>query len=305
MFKRLLVPLDGSLLAEAALPASVYLAKTLGIQVTLIHVIERNAPQQIHGERHLADEDEACAYLEEVAARFFPTDVQVERHVHTGETRDVPGAIAAHLIELESDLIVMCTHGRGGLRSRLFGSIAQQVLGLGLVPVLLIRPDEVISTASFSCRRLLVPLDGHPAHEESLPLALELARAWAARLHLLLAVPTWGTLAGQQAATALLLPGATSALLDLTEQKAEGYLHDRLDQIRTAGLPVTAEVERGDPATVIVDVAHRIKADVIVLSTHGKKGMDAFWTGSVTPKVSNRSQIPLLLVPIEPEKPTR
>lgn len=299
MFRHLLVPLDGSALAEAALPAAVYLAETLGAWVTLIHIIERNAPPQIHGERHLTNQDEACAYLEEVASRFFSPRVRIERHVHTGEVSDVPQTIAGHILELGSDLIVMCTHGRSGLRSRLFGSIAQQVLSLGPAPVLLIRPDEKALAAPFTCRRLLVPLDGNLDHEEALQVAAELGGACAASLYLLLVVPTWSTLSGQRAATALLLPGTTSALLDLTEQQAAGYLKNRLAQVTTAGLPATAEIRRGDPAMNIVDTAKRAKADVIVLGTHGKKGMDAFWTGSIAPKVSNRSHIPLLLVPVE------
>lgn len=298
MFRHLLVPLDGSALAEAALPAAVYLTETLGAWVTLIHIIERNAPPQIHGERHLTNQDEACAYLEEVADRFFSPGVRIERHVHTGEASDVPKTITDHVLELGSDLIVMCTHGRSGLRSRLFGSIAQQVLSLGPAPVLLIPPDEKALAAPFTCRRLLVPLDGNLDHEEGLPVAIDLAGVCGASLHLLLVVPTWSTLEGQRAATALLLPGTTSALLDLTEQQAEGFLKNRLNQIKIAGLSVTAEVRRGDPVVNIVDTAKRVKADVIVLGTHGKKGMDAFWAGSVAPKVSQRSQIPLLLVPI-------
>lgn len=299
MFRHLLVPLDGSSLAEAALPAAVYLAETLGAWVTLIHIIERNAPPQVHGERHLTNQDEACAYLEEVAGRFFSPGTRIERHVHTGEVSDVPQTIANHVLELGSDLIVMCTHGGSGLRSRLFGSIAQQVLSLGPAPVLLIRPDQKALATPFTCRRLLVPLDGHLDHEQALPLAAQLAGACAASLHLLLVVPTWSTLPGQRAATALLLPGTTSALLDLTEQQAEGYFKNRLAQITIAGLPATAEIRRGDPAITIVDTARRAHADIIVLGTHGKKGMDAFWAGSIAPRVLKRSRIPLLLVPVE------
>src|SRR5664280_859501 len=113
MFKHLLVPLDGSRMAEVSLPAAVSLARTLGAAVTLFHVIERDAPQDIHGERHLTSPEEARGYLDEVAARFFPADIPVERHVHVGEVNDVARSIAEHVGELCPDLIVMCTHGRG------------------------------------------------------------------------------------------------------------------------------------------------------------------------------------------------
>ena len=140
MFKHLLVPLDGSPMAEVSLVAAAFLARTLGATVTLFHAIERGAPQDIHGERHLTSPDEARAYLDEVAARAFPPDMPVERHVHANEVNDVARSIAEHVAELGPDLIVMCTHGRGGLRGFMFGRIAQQVLGLCTTPVLLVPP---------------------------------------------------------------------------------------------------------------------------------------------------------------------
>ena len=93
MFKHLLVPLDGSRLAEAALPAAAFLAARLGASVTLIHIIEHDAPQEVHGEHHLTSGDEACAYLE-AAARHMQehapgVTLDVERHVHTAEMKDV------------------------------------------------------------------------------------------------------------------------------------------------------------------------------------------------------------------------
>ncbi len=299
MFTHLLVPLDGSQLAEAALPAAVYLARTLGAGVTLVHVIERNAPAEIHGERHLTDPAEACAYLDEVAARAFPAEVEAERHVHTAEVSDVARSIVTHVRELGPDLIVMCTHGRGGLRPLLFGSIAQQVIALGTTSVLLIQPQRSGTIPRFSCRLLLVPVDGDPDHEVGLAVATRLAQACAADLHLVMVVHTRSTLSGRRAATARVLPAATSAFLDLAQQKSEEHLRGLVAQVDAAELSVTAEVQRGDPAKTIVRVARRTGADLIVLGTHGKSGMDAFWSGSVAPQVSSRSHLPLLLVPVQ------
>ena len=298
MFKHLLVPLDGSRLAEAVLPASAYLAQTLDASVTLLHLIERDAPLEIHGDRHLNDPDEACAYLDEVATRAFPPNLQVERHVHTTAVSDVACSIVDHAGELTPDLIVMCTHGRGGLRGWLIGSIAQQVIKLGTTPVLLIRPPETDTAPAFTCRRLLVPLDGDPDHEQGLAVAADLAQTCGASLHLVMAVHTLQTLSGQRAATAKLLPRAMSALLDLTQQGGKEYLDQRLAKLQTTGLAVTARVARGDPAKIIVRRARQVQADLIVMGTHGKKGVDAFWAGSVAPKVSNYSRRPLLLVPV-------
>jgi len=304
MFEHLLVPLDGSRLAEAALPAAATLAQTLGAGVTLVHVVERDAPQAIHGERHLTGPDEACAYLAEVAGRAFPKEpgVHVEQHVHSAEVSDVARSIVEHVSELGPDLIVMCAHGWGGLRSRLFGSIAQQIIGLGTTPVLLIQPTRGKAAPTFACRRLLVPLDGSPEHEQGLPVAIGLAQASAAALHLLVVVHTLSTLPGEQAAAGRLLPGATSALLDLRQQEAEEYLRRQAAAVQAAGLTVTAESRRGDPAKGIARTAKRVNADVIVLGTHGKSGMDAFWSNSVAPQVSSLSRVPVLLVPVREAK---
>ncbi|MFN2220751.1 MAG: universal stress protein [Anaerolineae bacterium] len=298
MFEHLLVPLDGSRLAEAALPAAAMLSERLGARVTLIHVIERNAPQEIHGEPHLSDAAEARAYLEEVAARAFPPDVCVEQHVHAAEVQDVARSIVQHADELAPDLVVMCTHGRGGLRTWLLGSIAQQIIALGTTPVLMIQPDGAAATPGFACRRLLVPLDGNPNHEQGLPVASGLGQACSADLQLLMVVPTLGSLSGEHGATARLLPTATSAWLDMSEESAGEHLRQKAIDLQASGLRVTAEVCRGDPAGAIVRTAQQMQADLVVLGTHGKRGMDAFWSSSVAAQVAGRSRVPLLLVPV-------
>jgi nucleotide-binding universal stress UspA family protein len=298
MFEHLLVPLDGSRLAEAALAAAAYLSKTLGAQVTLIHVIEHGAPEEIHGQQHLSNPMEASAYLDEVAARAFSPGVRVEQHVHTAEVKDVARSIVEHAHEFGPDLVVMCTHGQGGLRTWLLGSIAQQVLALGLTPVLLIQPDGAAATPAFACRRLLVPVDGNTDHEQGLVVATALARACRSDIQLLMVVSTLATLPGEHGTTARLLPGATSAWLDMSEEAAMAYLHAKEMTMQTLAVQATAEVCRGDPAGAIVRAAQRVQADLVVMGTHAKRGMDAFWSGSVAAQVSSRSRVPLLLVPV-------
>jgi nucleotide-binding universal stress UspA family protein len=298
MFKHLLVPLDGSGLAEAALPPAAYLAQKLDASVTLVHIIERGASAEVHGQHHLTSTDEAHAYLADVAGRAFPSGQRAERHVHTTEMEDVALGIANHIEELRPDLIVMCTHGRGGLRDVLYGSIAQQVVARGTIPVLLIQPSAEREQPPFLCRRLLVPLDGTPEHEQALEAAVEIAQPCRSDMHLVLVVPTLGTLSGNRAGVGRLLPGATTELLELSCQEAEAHLLELVKHLQVRGLPVTAEVARGDPATTIIRTSDRVQADMIVLGTHGKAGVDAFWSRSIAPKVLGRSRLPLLLVPV-------
>ncbi len=113
--RHLIVPLDGSRLAEAALLITRQLAQKLGAPVTLVHLIERNPPHHIHGEHHLSNPEEAERYLSELGRRVFLADPHVAQHVHTTEITDVPRAIAEHATEFGSDLVVMCAHGQIGL----------------------------------------------------------------------------------------------------------------------------------------------------------------------------------------------
>lgn len=298
MFRHLLVPLDGSTLAETALPTAAGLAVLLGARVTLVHVIERDAPREIHGERHLSEPGEARVYLEDVAVRAFPAGLSVETHVHTAEVSNVPRSIVEHVGELGPDLIVMCTHGRGGVRGWMFGRIAQQVAGIGATPVLLVQPAETGGGPAFSCRRLLVALDGDSDHEQGLSTAAELAGVCGAELHLVMVVPTYSHLSGREAATARMLPGATCAVLDMAEKDARSYLIRHARRLQQAGIPATAEVRRGEPVADILDAAIQSGSDLIVLATHGKTGLDAFWSGSATPAVTGRASRSLLLVPV-------
>lgn len=297
MFKHLLAPLDGSELAEAALPAAVHLARALGARLTLLHVLERGAPGEVHGQRHITNEREGLLYLQETAEKL-PPGLAVDLHVHSNPEHNVPRSIVEHAAELGVDLVLLSTHGRSNLRRWLFGSIAQQVIALGDTPVLVIYPSEIPQGQGFGCRRILAPLDGNPEHEGGLRIAVGLAGACGAALHLLMVVPTRETLSGEGSASALLLPATTAALLEMTRQGAAEYLREQAAAARAAGVTVTIEVQRGEPAGAIAEAAKVSHADLIVMATHGKTHTDAFWSGSVSPRVSSKTRRPLLLAPV-------
>ena len=297
-FQHLLVPLDGSRLAEAVLPTVAYLAQKLPARVILLHMIEENPPQEVHGERHLQDKEEAYAYLEKVSINALSGEYPIEHHVHTAQVSDVARSLVAHSEELDIDLIVMCTHGRGGLRGWISGSIAQQVICLGKKPVMLVFPDEKGDAPGFVCQRILVPLDGDPEHEQGLGTAIELASCCETALHLLMVIHKLSTLPGEQSASAILLPGATAAILELSQQQAKQYLAELEERSKRLGLTVTSEVERGEPAKVVLQAARRIQADLIVMGTHAKSAQEGFWAGNLTTKMTRQHQVPLLLVPV-------
>jgi nucleotide-binding universal stress UspA family protein len=303
MFKNILVPLDGSSLAEVILPAARSLGGHLGARVTLLHVVEPSAPATIHGDRHLGAATEAQDYLKRIARQFGEVGVNADWHVDVVERGDVAKTIFAHCGELNADIVMLTSHGASGLRGIVFGSIAQQVLQSGKVPVFMQRPES--ARPEFDLKRILVPLDSSALYEPALELASELATRYGASLHIVVVVPTMTTLSPERAATGVLLPSSTKAILDLAQDGAVEYLQKKLLAYKARGVSITAEVERGDTAPKILEVAGRNPTDLLVMATHGRAGLDAFWQGSVTPKVLSRAKAPVLMLRVEGPEPLR
>jgi len=298
VFERVLVPLDGSAVAEQVLPAVGCFAERLGAAVTLVHLIERRAPAEIHGERHLRTAEEAEQYLGAIARRIATGRLAVRTHVHTVEVASVAQSIVEHAEEFASGVIALCTHGRGGLRHRLFGSIAQQVIRLGTTPVLLVPAGGGPDPAAFACRSILVPLDGDPDHEGVLPAVAALAARCAATVVLALVVPTFETLSGAMTAPSRLMPAATARLLDMSAQEAKNYLASPRRRLVGQGVRVSAHVFRGDPAAVVRRAAAAPGIDLVALATHGGTGSGALGTANLTARVCRSAGLPLLLVPV-------
>ncbi|HTZ51489.1 MAG TPA: universal stress protein, partial [Spirochaetia bacterium] len=167
-------------------------------------------------------------------------------------------------------------------------------------PVLIVRPSHAAYQEPASdWRTILAPTDGDPSHEKSLPVAVDLARSFRCRLHLMMVVPTMGELSGVPAAVSLMLPAATRIKLEMDSAGATDYLAVKRGEMEHAGVNASSETSRGDPARAIVKAARRLSADLVVMGTHGRAGTDAFWTGSVAPQVVARSRSPLLLVPLK------
>jgi len=296
VIRQILVPLDGSALAEWVLPAAAALAKAFGARVKLLHIVEERPPDMIHGEPHLTGGDQAQAYLDEVARRPVFQGQAVEVHVHPTRQGDVAESVVDHAQEFGADLVVLSTHGKGGLRGFLFGRIALRALQRGTTPVLLMNPTTSSAAPPFTCRTILVPLDGTAAHEPALPVASILGRAWKAALHLEIVVPTTGTLSGHEAATGVLMPLATRAILDMAERGGEEYVGRLAQTLRAEGISASTHVSRGEPASCLVEAADRVNADLVVMASHAKGAMEAFWSGSLTPKVMDKLRRPIFLV---------
>jgi nucleotide-binding universal stress UspA family protein len=297
MFSRLLVPLDGSPLAEAALPVAERLAQVLDATLVLLHVVERKAPSTVHGHRHLTEQSGAQAYLEETADVLRQRGVKVEVHVHDVPEADVAQSIASHGDDERADLIVLCTHGFGGVRDFVFGSIAQQVLQRGTTPVLLVRvPRKGEPAREFRPRTILVALDATADAEAALAPAAALARALGATLRLAMVVATQATMSGDRAPAAMLLPSAARAILDAEEVRADAYLEGLAQPIEATGARVETEVRRGDAASELASGAAAEDVGLIVAATHGRAGLQAIWAGSTVARLLKRTTAPILLL---------
>lgn len=296
MFAHLLVPLDGSGLAEATLPYVRALVALGATRVTLLHLIERGAPASVHGARHLTTVAEAETYLNDVAATLRASGVIIETHVDTNEGGDTAGRIVDHAAEWQIDLVVLCAHGRSGLGRWLFGSIAQKALAVGVAPIFLVIPTEGREPRLPDFANILLPLDNSADAEVALPLATAIGTAAHSTLHLLHVVPTIGSLSGAMASIARFSPNVTAELLDKASEDAVAYVQGVASRLAASGVAVQAHVAREDPADAIIAATKQTRADLVVMASHGRAGMGGAWAGSVSNKVLARTPGPFLLI---------
>jgi nucleotide-binding universal stress UspA family protein len=150
MYKRVLVPLDGSELGESIVPFMLQIAGPLDMAVVLVQVLEPAPPMAVEGTRYFVAGDlaelrrDAEKYLAAIAAGLRARGVDVSWEVRVGR----PDAeILAAARSSRADLIAMSTHGRSGIGRLLFGSVAEQVLRRAEVPVFLIREHGAVPAA--------------------------------------------------------------------------------------------------------------------------------------------------------------
>jgi nucleotide-binding universal stress UspA family protein len=290
MFKRILVPLDGSMLAEQALLYAVTLARKLRAKVILMTAlarVERWAEGAASRPEDEAEEKAARHYLQSRVSKLADLDVHAGARVLWGPAA---ASICACADDDAADVIVMTTHGRSGLARWLIGSVSDKVLRTTRKPLVLVHSAESPATAPAEINRLLVPLDGSGLAEAALPVARELARSLNASVVLervVMIPPSWGSEVYQ--------PDPT-LLIEYMETEARDYLQKTAGMI-SDGIEVQTEVSVGLPAAVIIDAAAAHQADMIVLTTHGHSGPARWIIGSVADSVVRHAERPCLIVP--------
>jgi len=300
MYTNILVPLDGSPFAEAALPYAQWLAERGGAGLTLVRATR--APISLgdagsHERRAVAETE---AYLTALAAELVAHGFRVQTGVPYG------GSAAGWIVEevgmRHADLVVMATHERTGPDRWLHGSVAEAVVGQASAPVLLIRaPSSPRAVERFRDQRpvLVVPLDGSSLAEAALPGAVTLARTLGGRILLVGVVPVPGQRVAIVGGEVAFVGAEHSQLINETR----GYLAGMVDRLAATRLPAEALVCQGEPAEGIAEAAGAHNAAAVVMATHGLTGLARTVMGSVAGEVLHRTACPVLLVrSIRPER---
>ena len=298
IFRTVLVPLDGSLLSEQALPLARRLASGMGAVLELVRVHVSATAWEAYTDAMAgspapeADTTrEEVAYLEERAAEARAGGLEVSTSLLQGQ---VAPAIARRARAV-ADLVIMTTHGRGPLSRFWLGSVADELLRTLHVPILLIRPT--MQAWATACgppyRRVLIPLDTSQGSEVAIEAATVLGSPDTeyVLLHVVDApVP----------AMAVPIPmGAEAEPAGVQEAKAAERLEEIAAGFRVRDLKVRTRIETGSGAAKgILDVAEAEAPDLIVMATRGPGRVERMLLGSVADKIVRASEEPVLVVPV-------
>jgi nucleotide-binding universal stress UspA family protein len=286
--RRVLVPLDGSRLAESVLPTAASVAQALRARVVLLHVLEREAPASVHGEAHLTTAEDARRYLESHATRLRSEGIDVLVDVHDRPVHDVAVALDEHAHELDADLIAMCAHGRTNLRDRALGTIAEQILRGGSVPILL-RTVRHPHDAGFRLRNLLVPVDFDHDVDAALDAARTLAGPYNATITLL-------TVSESPPAARRFLPSASARARQLDQADAEQRLDALVEGLRAERFEARGVVADDEPPAAIAAARESLPAELIVVVTDVHGGLASWYDPSTLQRLLAIPDLTLLLI---------
>ncbi len=292
MIRRFLVPLDGSPFSEGALPVAIDLAKRVtGGEVHLAFVYEPVIDAQgvppVDPTYGKVIQDGYRTLLDEVIARHRTEGVALSGEVLVGP---VVHLLADHAKELAADLIVLTSHGRGGLSRFWLGSTAEGLARHAEVPILLLRPEEHRGITHLDARHVLVPLNGTGFGEAVLDIACSVAGTEGTTYHLVHVIPPVPTLLSAASTT------HDKQIFGARATVAKEYLRTMAERLRTRGAAVETELLTGE------HVGGRLLAyldekpfDLVAMATHGRHGVGRVLIGSVADKILRGTHIPLLL----------
>jgi nucleotide-binding universal stress UspA family protein len=285
VYKRILVPLDGSTFAEAALPLALALTRKTNASLHLVSIVEP-IPAFAYAEWEPAALDWSTKYLDSVADRVAPSaGGELTTEVHSGRVVDT---LCEQVSKLDIDLMVMATHGRGVLSRAWLGSVADALMREAPVPVLFVHPEEGEAPAPESWddfETLMIPLDGSELSESALAHATEFGELFGSAYHLTRVVAYPLEIASPYLPHTVQM---NAEILSEAKDNAALYLEEAADKMRKRGLRVTVSVAV-DPQAAhgVLTEAEEVGCDLIAMSTHGRSGMSR--------KVLRGAHVPVLL----------
>jgi nucleotide-binding universal stress UspA family protein len=299
-FQSILVPLDGSPLAEQVIPLALELARAARSKVRLVLVHHSPPPPMdpLSAELYVSI-DLAMRKLE----RNYLTTLRLRLHQSSGlqisaVTIDGPAGptLVKYVKEIGADLVVMSTHGRGGLRGAWLGSVADHLIRSLKIPVIVVRAREGTDALAGApkIREILVPLDGSPLAEAALAPASAIAGLFGAEL--LLVQVVWPLSAGS------LLPvpfpsGYDTEVMGVQRKETQEHLDGLANDLRERGVRARATVVVGDNvAEALLDLAHPQRIDLVAIASHGRGGVQRLLLGSVADKLIRGAGPPVLVV---------
>jgi nucleotide-binding universal stress UspA family protein len=296
---QILVPLDGSPLAQQVLPCAMALSQGLGSELILFGAVSIPSDTQEILDKAGVKSDalleelkaEADEHLREAVGKLRERGVTARHVLQCGPAAD---SIVAYAEQMDIRQIVMATHGYNGPNRWTHGSVAERVVQAASVPVLLMRVKEMSCGdlhQPMCCRRILVPLDGSVRAERVLPVVAPMAKALDSEL-VLFQVPICyvsGWMTGEW-----FLP--VQGILATAEQDAQVYLDYVAARLREEGVKASIATDIGAVAASIVQYAEEQNMDLIAMSTHGRTGLRRWALGSVADRVLRAGRVPLLLV---------
>ena len=324
MYRTIVLPLDGSVFSEHALPAAIEVARRSGAVLHLVHVYqpdepwrdqEELTPYRFEGQPAYDDVYEsmdrrlARRYLAWAARQAEERGARAETALLNGQD-EAAARIQRYADEVGADLVVMATHGRGALSRAWLGSVADTLVREVRRPVLLVRPPGEDVRPDFDARvrfhHLLIPLDGSDEAEQAVPPAMELGEAMDARFTLLTVIPVPIPLGVMN--PELMVDERERAVTSGPEPNgpAHAYLESVAERLRREGRQVDVDVVvEGDVTAAILGEAERVGADVIAIATHGRSGLSRLVMGSVAGELVRKADVPVLVYRPEPRAESR
>jgi nucleotide-binding universal stress UspA family protein len=294
MYRRIMVPLDGSRFAESAVPLALAVSRRTGAPLHLV-TVQEPIPSFAYDEWENAAEDWSRAYLDNAVERVRPlAGVEVSATLLAGHVVDV---LETEARSRGADLVVMATHGRGAFSRAWLGSVADAFLHHTRRPLLLVRPEEGEAEPDLDAdpvfRRIMVPLDGTELAESVLQHAVSFAGLFEAVLRLVRVVPF------PMQYTSPYLPHTmqmNQQFVTEARDAAAAYLDAHAHRLRARGTTVECSVVVvAQPGHGLLTEVAEARCDLVAMATHGRKGLTRAILGSTADKVVRASHTPVLL----------